>query len=289
MAVVVCMLAGILVLPVLYSDHLSGTASTVGPFAPVDALSGYTFLRLDPSGTPVRWNPCSTLYYETNLAGAPPYVAVDLQLAVEKVSQATGLLFADEGSTTASPPAYGTLGAVPDVRVGASGASTAGTGASPSGASSVGTGASSPGASSVGTGASPPGVGDGPVLVDWDPARPPASPSTTGAYAKTVPVAAVDRITGEAVYVTGSVVIGSAAARLAPGFGPHSLGVLLLHELGRLVGLGPVAAGGEIMNPHVLSSQTDSFGAGDLAGLKRLGVSAGCLTVPAGAMLDPTS
>jgi hypothetical protein len=259
-AVVVCLLAGLLVLPVLYSDHLSGTAATVGPPAPLDAQSGYTFLRLNPSGTPVRWNPCSTLFYETNLAGAPPYVAVDLQLAAEKVSQATGLLFADEGTTGASPPAYGALGAPPGARVGASPA-----------------------------GPPPSGAGGGPILVDWAPARRPASLSTADGYAKAVPVAAVDRATGDGVYVTGSVVISSTAASLAHGFGPHSLGVLLLHELGRLVGLGPVAASGEVMNPRVLSSRTDSFGSGDLAGLKRLGVSAGCLAVPAGAVLEPTS
>lgn len=246
-AVVVSLLLGLLVLPVLYSDHSSGPTVPMSGLAGAATGSAYTFLRLNPSGTPVRWNPCVPVYYETNLAGAPHSVSVDLQLAVERVSQATGMLFADVGTTAAPPPSYS--------------------------------------ASSV------PGLKDGPVLVDWSTsARPPAGypAGSAGALAQTVPVAAVDPTSGDGVYVTGSMVLDRAAATLPSGFGPGSLGVLLLHELGELVGLGPADAPGQVMNPAVLSSTTASFGRGDLAGLARLGAHAGCLDVPTGATLEPT-
>jgi hypothetical protein len=42
------------------------------------------------------------------------------------------------------------------------------------------------------------------------------------------------------------------------------------------------------MNPNALKAGTDTFGKGDLEGLKRLGLASGCLTVPPGAALQPS-
>lgn len=213
----------LVVLPVVFSDRSSRPSNTTSDRASAAPQGpGYTFLRRNPSGTPVRWNPCEPIYYQTDLTGAPSYVATDLQLAAEKVSQATGMLFA-------SVPLF---------------------------------------ASSS-------------VHVEWSTA--PGAP-----LAQAVPEAAVDQLSGASVYVSGTVTISSAAATLPAGFGPGGIGVALLRALGGLVGLGPTSSPGQIMNPEALSNGTDTFGRGDLAGLKRLGLSSGCLTVPTGASLQPS-
>jgi hypothetical protein len=89
------------------------------------------------------------------------------------------------------------------------------------------------------------------------------------------------------VYVTGSVVVSSAASQLPGGFVPGGAGVLLLHELGRLMGLGELPDPAQVMNPSVLSTKTTGLGTGDRAGLKRLGLGSGCLKPPANGSLQP--
>lgn len=250
--IVVALVAGLLVLPALYTRDSSKPTSNVGSdrASAAPAGSGYRFLRLNRSGTPLRWNPCAPIYYQTDLSSAPPYAAHTLQLAIEKISAATGISFVDDGPTKASPGAAPKLG--PDGQVGPVEIAWAG-GAKPSSAKSTTTGGE-PVADSVAQG---------------------------------VPVAAVDQSTGHGLYVTGTVVIGSSAAHLRDGFVPGGLGVLLLHELGHLVGLANVDDASQIMNPGVLATSTVSFGAGDLAGLKRLGVSSGCLVAPTNPSLVP--
>lgn len=86
------------------------------------------------------------------------------------------------------------------------------------------------------------------------------------------------------VYRSGLVVI-NADAPIPPGFSSgFSLGPVLMHELGHVVGLGHVGDTDEIMwspelaggNPLVVSNATD-WGNGDLEGLRRLGRPAGCI------------
>lgn len=77
-------------------------------------------------------------------------------------------------------------------------------------------------------------------------------------------------------YVTGSVVL-NADARVLDGY---ALGVtsgdVILHELGHLVGLAHVGDRSQIMFPNVTEGPAE-YGAGDLAGLRRVGRVAGCL------------
>jgi hypothetical protein len=86
------------------------------------------------------------------------------------------------------------------------------------------------------------------------------------------------------VYVTGEAVIDSANTGGYPAnFGPGStLGELLLHEIGHVVGLGHTTDATQIMFPTLLPEAANAtYGAGDLTGLSHLGSAAGCLTVPA--------
>ncbi|HET9076051.1 MAG TPA: hypothetical protein VFN68_03900 [Acidimicrobiales bacterium] len=249
---VVGVLAALLVLPSLWPVHPSGgttTSAGADRASAAPAAAGYSFLQRNRSGTPVRWNPCQPIYYVTNLAAAPPTAAADLQQAVSQISKATGIMFVDRGSTTTFPGG----GSVID----------------PSGPA-------------------------GPVVIAWaDPAQTsridfPAGSTGADALARAEPIAETDQNGGHGVYVTGTVLISSAAGRLPSGFGPGGRGMLFLHELGHLMGLGNVPDAGQVMNEQVLATSTRSLGSGDLAGLKRLGSASGCLNVPATGTFQPS-
>jgi hypothetical protein len=257
---VVVVLLGLVLLPVLWSnrgnlpnpdgaDHAS--TAPAGP--------GYAFLRVNRSGTPVRWNPCTSIYYQLDMAAAPSWAMTDIGNAITAISAATGIQFVPDGPTNQFPSGSVPLGS---------------------------------------------GTAESPVVIAWaTPAQSRALgmatelESAAGAFpgeadslGHTVPVVASDELTGHMVYVSGSIVLSSAASQLPAGFGAGGDGILLLHQLGRLVGLGDLgglAGTGQVMNPSVLSSGLTGLGAGDRAGLTRLGKESGCLTVPSSASLEP--
>lgn len=249
--IVAAVLVGLLLIPEVFRSRSNGSGSGSGGADHASAAPagpGYRFLSRNRSGTPVRWNPCEPIYYVTDLAAAPTYAQGDLASAVSQISHATGILFVDRGSTTTVP-------------------------------------VSGPIVNPDGTA--------GPVVIAWaDPTQTSQLPTPAGAtgaasLAVTAPVESVDQSTGHGVYVTGTVLIGSGASRLPHGFTPGGLGVLFLHELGQLMGLGNVTAPAQVMDTAVLSTATTALGPGDLAGLKRLGTASGCLTVPSGGTLEP--
>src|SRR4051812_19285635 len=85
---------------------------------------------------------------------------------------------------------------------------------------------------------------------------------------------------GNEVYVTGVVVIdASQNDKLTPGFGGDSVGAVLLHELGHVVGLDHVADRSQMMFATV-TDKPAVYGSGDLAGLALLGRGQGCLRQP---------
>lgn len=230
---------------VVIRQHAARSQDGVDHASTAAAGPGYSFMRTNPSGSPTRWNPCTPIHVRANLTEAPPNAPADLGEALQLVADATGLTFVDDGSTSVIPSTHY-------------------------------------GADATGR--------PKPVVIAW------ATASETDGLQRT-PVdafgphelgrggasARVDALTGHGVYVSGSVVIDAdASARLQPGFGPGGIGVLLLHELGHLVGLGHVNDPTQIMNPVLQPTKSGEWGTGDLAGLARLGMTSGCLKVPSG-------
>jgi hypothetical protein len=216
-------------------------ASTLS--APTTTSSTYTFLAQNGDGTPIRFNPCASVHYVVNLAGAPATAAGDVSGALSRIAQATGLSFVSDGTTNELPestrPAY------------------------------------QPGRY---------GPRWAPILIAWSTAAQSdflGGTSTVGQGGSTWYQAPGSH----AVYVTGQVAVnGPATASLAPGFGSGlTMGALLLHELGHVVGLGHVSDPTQIMYPDLHTRGSTQYGPGDLGGLERLGASQGCLTVPAAA------
>ena len=116
-----------------------------------------------------------------------------------------------------------------------------------------------------------------PILIAWVPAEELLQPDDQAVGA--AGSASVENADGQLVYVTGMVTF-NAEARLLPGyeFG-DSWGDVVLHELGHLVGLAHVDDYRQVMYPDVTGGDA-RLGAGDLAGLARLGRDEGCVEVP---------
>lgn len=86
-----------------------------------------------------------------------------------------------------------------------------------------------------------------------------------------------------AAIVRGYLVINAAQnASFRPGFGSGTTrGGLLLHELGHVVGLNHVQSSAQIMYPVLVPRSRAASATGDLNGLTRVGRPAGCIGIPA--------
>jgi hypothetical protein len=202
--------------------------------------TSYSWLVSNTDGTPARWNPCQPIHYVTNLTMAPPTATADVAGALARVAAATGMAFVNDGPTTEVPTQN--RPSVQSARY---------------------------------------GLGWAPVLIAW----------STPALSNLLPGGSVLGEGGSSwvslgdapkVFVTGVVAIDVGATRaLTPGFGPgQTMGDLLLHELGHVSGLGHTPDTSQIMYPDLLSRSSAEYGAGDLAGLQRVGSAAGCLVTP---------
>jgi hypothetical protein len=222
---------------------LFSATATTGSTAQAVALRGsatsYSVSK-NSDGSVVRWNPCSAIQYQVNLTYAPPGAWTDIQLALAKVSAATGMQFSYAGRTTVIPQAtygsgYNPLRTRPPLLI-AWAAPGTGTGQTDLLTSTI-----------AGRG--------GWRSISW---------SYNGVFHK------------PRIY-TGFVVLNKKYNYLPGGFGSgHTRGELLMHELGHAVGLNHTADKTQIMYPTT-TTYSATWGAGDTTGLRRVGRAYGCL------------
>lgn len=214
-----------------------------GPPAP-----GYAFLFADEQGClPVRFNPCEPVPYVVNDALAPPGGVDDLREAFDRLAEATGMTFVDEGRTDEpldhrraayQPERYGERWAPLLV-----------------------------GWSRLGSGQGPDAAGDDIIVAGR------GSPQRVG-----------DVLVSGVLELNADVILNrDTQERLPGGFGEGiTRGRVMLHELGHVVGLGHPASRAQLMYAELAehTSSSAQFGVGDRIGLRLVGREAGCLTPP---------
>jgi hypothetical protein len=193
---------------------------------------------LQHDGGGVRWNPCEPIHYVVNLGGAPEGSLEDVQESVRRITAATGIAFAYDGLSD-EVPMEGRAAYQPDR------------------------------------------YGDrwAPVLIAW------VAPSQTdipfqkdGETAAGVASPQLPRGGFDEIYVSGWAAINVNDSN-PPGFDRYGeQGLVVLHELSHVMGMGHVKQWGELMEPS--GGGVTDFGPGDREGLELLGRSQGCLTTP---------
>lgn len=230
---------------VVVSGHVAriGTARSVAARASTSAGYKLTYANVSGRRTLIRWNPCRTITFRINPAGAPRGAVADVRTAFTVAGRATGNTFAYRGGTSWVPTRANTLGR--SVR---QPADIVVAWAAPGRA---------PGRSDLLPGGKVLGMGG--VRYSW---------GTTSKGARRP--AQVD---------AGFVVLDATKTRwYRPGFGKglHA-GGLYLHELGHALALNHVSARGQAMYPSLSASQPAYYGSGDAAGLRSIGRQAGCV------------
>ena len=71
--------------------------------APSSGTVGYAVWSRNADGTPVRWDPCQPIHWVLDPTGAPAGALADLDTATQRVTEATGIRFVYDGTTTEEP------------------------------------------------------------------------------------------------------------------------------------------------------------------------------------------
>jgi hypothetical protein len=76
---------------------------SAAPNASPDHAASFSFMSEISPGDPIRWDPCATVHWVFNPAGAPAGGLAAVQSAVARVAQATGLHFSYDGTVSSVP------------------------------------------------------------------------------------------------------------------------------------------------------------------------------------------
>jgi hypothetical protein len=227
--------------PARHTALLSAPPAGVGAFpkplghpaATPAGKGGYAFERTQEGSTtdPVTWDPCRAIHYVVS-GTAPAGAAQVISQAVAEVSQASGLHFVNDGTTTEKPSSTVRAAYQPN-RYGARWA---------------------------------------PLLIAWTTPTQEADLAggnigLGGGYGLTAPDGRVTYVSGDVSLDTPQ--IAQELARGGQKFVP-AIRALVLHELGHALGLAHVSDPTQVMYPEA-RIQVTALGAGDRRGLAALG------------------
>lgn len=231
--------------------HRNLGATGLNPEAIPKLPPDFSFFQTAEDGcSPVRWNPCEPIHYIINPTDAPPTGLADVREAFRRLAEASGMTYVDDGITDEvstgdrayQPERYGERWA--------------------------------------------------PILIHWE--RDERSGGDTQIVGGGLPTWVADVYVSGDLFLNPAAVVDQASRAGVPGgfddrvtagaIGPQGVtwGRVILHELAHITGLGHVRDPSQLMYPET-TEQTGptGFQEGDLAGIKVLGMEAGCLRTPA--------
>ena len=203
---------------------------TTAPKRPPGDAGSHAFLQVQPgSDTPVGWDPCRTIHYVVRPGGAPPALLAMVPAALQSITRASGLRFANDGLTDEAPSA-----SRPDVQQARYGKRWAPV-----------------------------------LIAFTAPNEVPQLEGTVAGFGGAHFVPDDTDAKHRQVYVTGAVSYDTAdlVAVLGRPNGEDLSRFAIMHELGHLVGLDHVADPTQVMVSELHSDRKAVWGAGDLAGL----------------------
>jgi len=197
----------------------------------------FRFLDEVGAGEPRRWDPCRELTYRINVRGAPPGAVQDVTQALRRATEVTGMTFVSLGTTTEDPYEQAIGSWSARITIGAD------------------------------------------LVFVWLPHDRFGRILRELGLRRAVAIGVPFEGRGDAGNEwSGGLVVVDAEARLPAGFArADAHGVVLMHEVGHVLGLAHVNDPTQIMySGHALDLRVSDWGDGDLEGLRRLGREAGC-------------